>query len=784
MEGLGRWLGSFAIVLFCSNVAIAQVMQGEIRVVVRDPDELAVPAVVQLTGRNPQFEATVRADSEGRARLLRVPLGVYSLTVRQSGFDEISTPVEVRSAVPREIAVTLEVAGGTTAITVTDSAPLLDITQPASVMRVGRKQLDEIAATSLGRSAVDVVTTLPGWLLEANAVLHPRGSEYDTQYVVDGMPIYDNRSIGFAPAFETSEFEAVNVMTAGIPAEYGRRLGGVIALDTRRAGTPGHSAAFDSQIGNFDNRAASIRHQFRTDTTSISLGGRGGYTDRYLDPPSIENFTNKATAGGFNIRVDRDLSDQDRVSFYLRTNETRFLVPNDLVQQDAGQRQDRFSGETATQVHYQRVVSPRVLGAVRFMHRDLTAQLWSNPESTPVRVEQDRGIRESVLIGDLTIEGEHHTLKFGGDLRVGDVREEFRFGPTDEFPDFDANFRNDRRSNEVSLFLQDHIRLGYFAASLGVRYDSYDFLIEDDAISPRIGLSYWIPKADLQLRASYDRIFQPPPIENLLLSSAAGELDVDAVTESVPIPAARGNFFEVGLRKPLFDALRVDIVHYWRTFRNYMDDDVFLNTGLSFPISFDTARITGTEVRADLPRWRWLSSSISYSNMIGHATSPVTGGLFIEGGEADELREPGERFSISQDQRNTLSALFRFEPDERVWFSSGFRYGSGLPVELEDDDGDDGDRGMDSIGDDDDVGQISPAILERVNFERDRLRSVLSLDLSVGLRLWEEQRRSVSVQFDVRNVTDHLNVINFNGMFSGTALGAGRQFTVQTKVRF
>ena len=187
MDGLGRWFDLIAIVLFCSNVAIAQVMQGEIRIVVHDPDELAVPAEVELTGRNPRFEAKAQAGPEGRARLLRVPLGVYRLTVRQSGFAEFSTTVEVRSAVPREIVVTLEVAGGATAITVTDSAPLLDITQPAAVMRVGRKQLGEIAGTTLGRSTVDVVTTLPGWLLEANAVLHPRGSEYGTQYVVDGI---------------------------------------------------------------------------------------------------------------------------------------------------------------------------------------------------------------------------------------------------------------------------------------------------------------------------------------------------------------------------------------------------------------------------------------------------------------------------------------------------------------------------------------------------------------------------------------------------------------------
>ena len=776
MKEPGYWLQLLSIFLFCSSIAVAQVMEGELRVTVLDSDGLGIAfAEVELTGRSPLFEAQAQADSEGRVRLLRVPPGAYLLRIRQGGFTEFSTTVEVRSAVPRDIVITLEVAGTTTAITVTDAIPLLDVTQPASVMRVGRTQLDDMAGNTLGRSGVDVVMTLPGWLLEANGVLHPRGSEYDTQYVVDGMPIYDNRSIGFAPAFETAEFESVNVMTGGIPAEYGRRLGGVIALDTRRVDTPGHGVEFDSQFGSFDNRTGSIRYKFGTGDTSISLGSHGGYTNRYLDPPSIENFTNQATAGGINLRFDHDLTSQDRISLSVRANESRFLVPNDLMQQHAGQRQDRFSGETATQVHYQRVISAKVLGVVRFMHRDLTAQLWSNPQSTPVRVEQDRGFRESTLIADLTFDDERHTLKFGGDYRVSDVREVFRFGETDDFPDFDVDFRDERQSKEVSLYVQDHIRFGNFAANIGLRYDHYDFLIEDDALSPRMALSYWIPTANLQLRAAYDRIFQPPPTENLLLSSMAGDLGVDGVKESVSVPTSGGNFFEVGLSKSFLDTIRLDVSHYWRTFRNYMDDDVFLNTGLSFPISFDTARITGTEVRVDLPGWRWLASSLSYSNMIGYATSPVTGGLFIEGGEAEELRAPGERFSISQDQRNTLSALLRLQPDERLWFSSGLRYGSGLPVEFEDDRNDASNDGLQ---------EISPEIIDRVNVERGRLRSVFSLDLSLGLQLWRDQARSASLQFDLRNVTDRLNVINFSGVFSGTALGPGRQFTIQTKLRF
>ena len=155
---------------------MAQVTEGELRIAVRDSDGLGVAfAEVALVGRSPLFEAQAQADLEGRARLLRVPPGAYRLTVRQSGFAEFSTTVEVRSPVPRDIGITLEVAGTTTAITVTDTVPLLDVMQPAPVMRVSRTQLEDIAGNTLGRSAVDVVTTLPGWLLEANGVLHPQG---------------------------------------------------------------------------------------------------------------------------------------------------------------------------------------------------------------------------------------------------------------------------------------------------------------------------------------------------------------------------------------------------------------------------------------------------------------------------------------------------------------------------------------------------------------------------------------------------------------------------------
>jgi outer membrane receptor protein involved in Fe transport len=768
--------------LIFPSAGLSQVMEGEVRVTVQDPQGRPATALVRLVGRNPDFQAQAEAGADGVARLQRLPIGAYSLSVERTGFERYEETVEIRSAVPFERTITLRVGVLATEVDVRDAAPLLDVSQPAMVIHSTREQLETNPASQLGRSTIDAVAAMPGWLLEANAVLHPRGSEYDTQYVIDGMPLYDNRSIAFAPAFETYEFEAINVMTAGLSAEYGRRLGGVIALDTRRIATAGKSSEAKFQTGTFGSHALSLGHQQRWNRWGFFLGGHAGSTDRYLDPPSLENFTNTASMGGFHGRLDWDVRDNDHLSFYLRSNRTNFLVPNDLIQQAAGQRQDRRSSETAVQAHYQHVFSSRSIGSVRGMYRDLEGLLWSNPESTPVWVDLSRGLREGVVEASFTADRARHTLKFGGDLRVGTLRERLLLAEPDELPAVDVSFAGRETSTEASVYIQDQIRFGNFSANLGVRFDSYKMLESDDAFSPRVALSYYLPFADVQLRAAYDRIFQPPPSENLLFSSAAATLNIPDVEDAVPVPASRAHFFEVGFRKPLFNLFRLDVSHYWRMFRNSIDDDVFLNTGVSFPITFDVARVNGTEVRLELPRWGKVNSWISYANMVGHAASPVTGGLFIEGGEADELRNEVIHFSISQDQRNTFAGQVRFSPIRRLWFLGGVRYGSGLPVELEEEEEDeDTDPDPDPAA----VPQpISQEILDEVDLARGRVRPNFNLDLSAGIRLWERETRSIEVQFDLKNATDRLNVINFSGVFSGTALAPGRQFTFQTRLRF
>ena len=120
------------------------------------------------------------------------------------------------------------------------------------------------------------------------------------------------------------------------------------------------------------------------------------------------------------------------------------------------------------------------------------------------------------------------------------------------------------------------------------------------------------------LRASYDRVFQTPAVENLLLASSP---DVDAVNPEsarLPVEPSRGHFFEAGITTAIGGVARLDVTAYRRTFINFADDDVFLNTGVSFPVAFAAADISGLDTKLTLPTWRRTSGFVSYAPAEGH----------------------------------------------------------------------------------------------------------------------------------------------------------------------
>ena len=205
---------------------------------------------------------------------------------------------------------------------------------------------------------------------------------------------------------------------------------------------------------------------------------------------------------------------------------------------------------------------------------------------------------------------------------------------------------------------------------------------------------------------------------------------------------------------------------------NFADDSLLFNTGVSFPVAFSEGRVTGYEAKVEMPRWGRLSGFVSYANMVATGFLPVAGGLFL-GDEAEEALEGQASFPITQDQRNTLRSRLRIEAHRRFWFAFGAAYNSGLPFEIE------GPANLNFISQ-----QYGPAIIGKVNFERGRIRPSVSLDTSVGINIAESDRGSLLLQADVFNLLNRLNLINFSGILSGTAIEAGRSFSIRLNADF
>ena len=93
-------------------------------------------------------------------------------------------------------------------------------------------------------------------------MLHPRGSEYQTQFVVDGIPLTDNRSPSFGPEIEADDVQSMSIYTAGIPAEYGRKMGGVVEVNTLQDSQPGFHGQAVLSGGSFDTAGAFAQAQY------------------------------------------------------------------------------------------------------------------------------------------------------------------------------------------------------------------------------------------------------------------------------------------------------------------------------------------------------------------------------------------------------------------------------------------------------------------------------------------------------------------------------------------
>src|SRR5262245_10328616 len=292
---LSALLGAFLAVV----MALGQENTGSVQGVVKDPTGAAIPgAKVILSGPALVRSLEATSDKEGAYIFPKVPAGIYTVTVSQTGFKTVKNEdVKVILGQASKVDVALSAGGVTESVTVTAGSEAIDVSSSKAATNITEKFIEN---SPKGRNFHTILIVAPGVRAEPKAgnfgvggfqINGASGSE--NTFVVDGVEVSDIRR-GALRNNDSIPFEflrEVQVKTAGFEAEYTGTMGGVVNVVSKGGSNEFHgegwlqfnSAGLNSSPRGFWQRTAAdvTRNEFfrqredeyRTLFPGYTLGG-------------------------------------------------------------------------------------------------------------------------------------------------------------------------------------------------------------------------------------------------------------------------------------------------------------------------------------------------------------------------------------------------------------------------------------------------------------------------------------------------------------------------------
>ncbi len=249
---LGAWL-------LLGGAAAAQTTTGAILGEVKDATGGALPgvAVSALNQSNGATRETV-TDTLGTYRFTAMPPGMYTVKVTLSGFREIiRADVRLPIASQVEVPFTLEMAGLSESVTVTEQAPLVDTTEQVVRTLIDTQQIESLPLKT--RDFLDLTMLAPGvvsdqgsasggntdsisfgGMSEAYKSVWLEGVDFNDEVTGGGSSISSATRIALA----SETIQEFQVMANSYSPEFGRSASGAINIVTKSGGNDVRGSAF------------------------------------------------------------------------------------------------------------------------------------------------------------------------------------------------------------------------------------------------------------------------------------------------------------------------------------------------------------------------------------------------------------------------------------------------------------------------------------------------------------------------------------------------------------
>jgi hypothetical protein len=721
---------SFAVLGYSQSTSASA---GIIRGTVLDPSNAAVKgASVEIQNPVSHYSRTIVTDDQGKFQFDNVPYNSYHTTFVAPGFAGSDQDVNVRSPIPVDVKVILQLGTAKTDVMVTSASDLVEV-DPVTHTDLDRGLFDKLPLESQSSSLSSLVTLAsPGVAADSNGLFHGLGDHASNSFSVDGQPITDQQSKVFSNQLPIDAIQSVEVIEGAPPAEFGGKTSLVIVATTRsglgvtqaHGDLTGSYGTFGTSNGGFD-----LAYGGKSWGNFVSLSGLN--TGRFLDPPEFTVMHDKGNEENLFDRLDFKPSEADSVSLGLQYTRSWFQTPNSYDQEyhpgvvnpvtgaPLGPSDQRSQIKTLNIApSWTRAVnSNTVFTFGAYLRKD---QYNYYPSSDPFNdyspdllsetVRQSRSLANAGARASLSYVKGVHNIKMGVTYQHTFLTEGDSYGIVD--PNVigslgcqDANgnaipgtacailapydltnggkafaYHAHTDIKEAAFFIQDSITKGNWSFNLGFREDLYNGITSARQPEPRLGISYNIKPTNTVLSVSYARTMETPFNENLIIASTG--CSIPFLATLVPPPGVSCNLgaiapgfrneFHAGLQQAFGKYLVVSGEYIWKYTHNAFDFGVVGSTPITFPIEWSRSKIPGYAVRFSLPDFHGFSAFVVMSSVAARFFLPQVAGLPI-------IPVGNEVFRIDHDELFNQTTHLQYQPWKTgPWVGFNWRYDSGL----------------------------------------------------------------------------------------------------------
>lgn len=631
---------ALALLLFVFSWALAppaaasvdSVIQGTVQDALLHPLPGATVVLHDASGRT---VASTTTAADGTFKFPPIPFGDYTVEATLAGLVEDHQHVQLGSSEVKTLELTL--VSESEVIEMTEEWAVAEPSKATgSVSTVDRQQLDELPGAD-DRPVTQVIATQPGFVADALGSVYARGTHSSIQYQVDGIPVPDSVGSLFAASLPVRLIEGLELITGGMPAEYGRRLGAVVNLLTRRAGDQPSGAA-TVRYGSYQTVEPGIAYSTKLGPIGVFIGGSYEYNQRALDPPSRDRvFHDTGQSARVFTRLDWQQCACNRHELFATYAHNQFQIPIDptipVYDPNVPRPPDEYGNDAPAHIPLDTRATEtedELFIAYSFRHEldehssfqlaplyklsrgrlfgDATHALGPTADPGATASDVDRTAHHAGALATYTRQSGRHLMKAG--VEVDGLIGRTRYTAYDETG---ATSGIDRtKAITTGVYAQDRWTAGKFVADLGIRFDQMHVMLEgggtDDSYgaSPRLGASYAFTK-DTVGHAFTGILWQPPaPLD---AANAARALGVVPAGEQIAydLKPETDVFSELGLVTKLSSHFRGGLTTWGRYAWNQLDNTAIGSTSLVSSYNFRRGRAFGIEATIEARVGPWLS---------------------------------------------------------------------------------------------------------------------------------------------------------------------------------